>query len=119
MISKAKKYKLFSFPNDLSSGEQYYYYLEEFGLIPKIFPSQIVENIFIAAANDYLEGFIDASTLELISNNLYYNHYLDPFRKDVLKIEVEDLMTQASEFTYGGKKTIQEFTMKLRTFFSK
>lgn len=65
-------YKYFQFPNSLSSDEQYNLYLREFGIIPKLFPFEKSQQIFTAAANDYLEGSLKENSFSDIAAKLFY-----------------------------------------------
>lgn len=68
---KNKEYKYFSFPNNLTPLETYYYYMVEFGVFPnpnEIFTRKLIE-IFNAAARDYIDGFLSTAALAYIASN--------------------------------------------------
>lgn len=69
-MTKGEQYKTFAFPNKLTPLETYHYYLLEFDVIPKKLPADKITEIFIHAAKDYVEGFLNTPTFSLITFHL-------------------------------------------------
>ena len=73
MTTKKKDYKYFSFPNNLTPLEQYFYYLKEFGIIGQA-PEHLIIKTFRASIKDYLSKLIDDQCLTVVISNLYFDH---------------------------------------------
>jgi len=66
-------YRYFSFPNKLTPLESYFYYLKEFDVIPNVIKENKIEEIFKAAAIDFVNGQISQSILSVIVSNMYFS----------------------------------------------
>lgn len=105
-----KEYKTFSFPNEFSELEQYFFYLKEFEVIPKNIHSQTVEEIFLNASRDLLNDSIDFTTYSLVVENLYINYVAIAIGMNIDR-KIEKLMERIAE---DESLKEEEVTMELQ-----